>query len=246
MGICKVNLKLNAEVLKGEMRFKSMTENEMVKFRIAPPLDQYGGMLFFQVLNHYKLTNPDNSEGRKIALADLSVHGTPETGKIDYINQLIEILKDGTSREKSIAKDLKSSRKYYCQGWLGTDTEDGKTIWSNCRLLSMPKIGAIEVQMLMQMQEDQHEPNIADPVNGQAILIKLTGNFKDHNIKYRADRTGKREALDDIIPGWKEQQHQDMWAAIGLNICTREDQKRIVQFSYPELDWDKLHSEFGL
>ena len=238
--VFNVNVKAHLDAMSSDSRFTDVGEGETKIFRFGPPVTD-DGLIFYRTRNHYKL----KTEERGIALADLQFHGTEETGNEDYIAQLSEVLlTHGTDAEKKIGKDIKGNNRYYGQGWEATPMEDGSFKYSKCRLMSIPKTAAEAVLKIFKNQAMMNQAAATDPEKGQAILISREGT--GFNTRYSAERSGDIQSLDEIIPGWQDQLFDDVYEAIMLNVYPPDEQKKIAQFTYPELDWDKLESEFGL
>jgi hypothetical protein len=243
--IYRVNVKANLDAMSSESRFTDVSEGETKIFRFAPSVRE-DGMIFYMTFNHYKLKS---EEGRGIALADLRYHGNEETGTEDYLARLAEVLESSKDQVwKKIGKGISGNKRYYAQGWEGTRVDAAGEApafkWSRCKLLALPKTAAEKVLKIMDNQNQMGSPTADDPDRGQAILVSREGT--GFNTKYDADRSGVEVALDDIIPGWKDQMFDDVYDAVMLNIYTPTQQKQVAQFTYPELDWQKLESEFGL
>lgn len=240
----KINVKANLDAMASDSKFVDVADGEDKVFRFAPPVAE-NGLIFYKTFNHYKLKNPDEKD-RGIALADLRFHGTDETGREDYIARLSEVLeKHRTSAtEKKIGKDIRGNRRYYAQGWEGTRMDDGTFKWSRCKLLSLPKTAAEKVMKILKNQQTMGEVSAVDPDEGQALIVSREGT--GFNTKYAADRSGVKVSLDEIIPDWRKQLYQDVYAALDLKIYPPEEQKKVARFTYPDLDWDKLESEYDL
>lgn len=239
--VFKVNVKANLDAMTGDSRFTDVGEGETKIFRFAPSVVE-SGLIFYRTFNHYKLKNED---GRGVALADLGVHGTEETGTEDYIMRLSEVLQNSDNAGYAkIGKAIRGNQRFYAQGWEGFRSEDGTIKYSKIKLLALPKTAADAVLKIFKNQEMMNRPTGCDPDGGQAILVSREGT--GFNTKYSADRSGIEESLDATIPGWKDQLFDDVLKAVKLNVYTVEEQKKIAQLTYPELDWEKLESEHGL
>jgi hypothetical protein len=239
----EVNISANLEAMSSDSKFSDVKEGEIKIWRFAPPVRE-DGLIFYMAFNHYKLKNPDEPD-RTIALADLEYHGTPETGTEDYLARLAKVLLDSNKEsEKKIGRDIKGNRRYYAQAWEGTPVSENKFKWSKLKLASLPKTGAQEVLKILKNQQKLNQPLATDVEKGQSILVSREGT--GFNTKYSAERSGVQENLNEIRPDWEDELYDDVYAVLDLRIYTPEEQKRIAQFTFPDLDWEKLEREHGL
>jgi len=239
--VFKVNIKGNISNLSSDSKFVDIPENDSVLFRPAPPVRD-DGMLFYPVVNHYKLKD---AEGRGTALADLEAHGNDETGYVDYIARLSKaLLESGGDDLKKIGKDLKASRRFYWQGWKAVKGADGTFQYERCRLMAVPKTCATDIMQAFKSMDEFGEAPGCDPVGGQLVRISRSGS--GFNTKYRAERSGLVTSLDDIIPDWKTQLFEDIYDALKLNIVSPDEQKKLAQLTYPNLPWKELEEKHGL
>lgn len=240
-GTFRLNIQANLDAMTSNSRFLDIGENETKVFRFAPPVVE-SGLIFYRTFNHYKLKN---EEGRGIALADLRHHGTDETGREDYIAELSEALQaHGDDGMAKIGKAIKGNNRYYAQGWELYPQQEGGFKYGRLVLMSLPKTAAEGVMRIFKNQELMSQPNATDPESGQAILVTREGT--GFNTKYSAERSGDQVSLADVVPDWEKRLYADVYDALKLNVYTREEQKKIAQITYPELDWDMLEKEYSL
>jgi len=243
MGIGKINVKANLAKMGGGSFFRDVGDGETVVFRFMPADED--GILFIKSFNHWGFKNQET--GRGLALADLREHGNEETGYEDYIARLSEVLMDfpDGSREFEIGDKIKGNNRFYGQGYEMTIQSDG-TFKHEYKFLSVPITGAKSVLAVATDCAALGESDFTDSDEGQAVLVGRTGTaFKT---KYTASRSGRISSLGDAMPAWKDNYLTvtEMYSKLKLVLHTPEEQKEIAMFSFPDLDWDMLKTEYNL
>ena len=237
----KPNLKANLESTKLDKLFVDIPKESSMLFRFYNPSLE-SGEIWFMVAQHFRLKT---EEGRGMAIADLSVHGTEETGTIDYVSKLVDVLtKHGDKAELAIAKGLKTSYRWNAQVAVAEKQEDGTLTFKGPKILGLPRTGATavnEVAIAADMAGEVGGPFDVD--RGFNILVTRHPGTP----WYTAQRAGSPVSLDEIIPKWEESFISDLEDKVGLKVLTYDEQKEAVMRTYAaELDWDLLQSEFDL
>lgn len=236
----KVNVDKNVEALAGESKFQDVLPDSTLLFRFAPPVEGSDGVIFYPSFNHYKLKEDD----RKIALADLSVHGDSTTGTEDYIAELSAYLKENNNPNTplhGIGKDIQGNIRYYLQGWPVRREDDGSYTYGKLKLIAFSKTASKSLQAVSKKTEAMGEEHFSDEVGGQLILIERTGS--GFETKYSFERAGQLKPLDDVIQGWRDQLLEDVTEALMLNVLPRDRQRQIAEATFPNLDWETIDQE---
>lgn len=238
-----VNVQANLQQMKSKSRYTDIGDGETKLFRFLPPLAGSNNTVFYLVQLHWKLKDQD---GNNIALADLSVHGNEETGTDDYLTRLANFLQESNNKlYQKIGADIKSTGRYYAQGFEGTILKPGEIEFAQKpTLLSLPKTPSKDILNIMDTQINLGEPPMTDAERGQAVVITRIGTGR--STKYTPQRHGKETNLDEIVPGWRDKAFDDVYGTLGLKIYTPEMQKKIARVSYPDLDWEMLEKEYDL
>ena len=243
----KPSLKANLESTKLDKLFVDIPKESSMLFRfynpsIEDPANPGKGTIWFRVAQHFRLKT---EEGRGMAVADLSVHGTEETGKVDYISKLVNVLlKHGDKAEQAIAKGLSTSFRWNAQVAIAEKQEDGTLTFKGPKILGLPRTGAQAVN------EVEKAADMAGEVGGpfdidKGFNIMITRH--PGQPWYTAQRAGSPVSLDEIIPGWEGSYISDLKDKVGLKVLTYDEQREAVMRTYAaELDWDLLQSEFDL
>ena len=243
--VFKLNVKAQIDNMKSKGFFRKPAEESTMLFRIAPPVVEDPAIVFYRVRQHWGLVD---EEGNNIALADLAVHGTDETGREDYVDEVAKAflkLKGKNKMLYSIGDDLKGNNIYHAQGWEVFKQEDGTFKYDQeLSFLSIPITASKAITAITERQAFMNEPTLDDAEKGQPVLLSRTG--KGFDTEYSAERSGQVLPLDEAVPGWMEKLKDDVLDACNLKIYNREQQKMFVRLSYPDLDWDALEEEYGL
>lgn len=231
----KANLKANLDSAKVDKLFIDVPKESSILVRPLPA-NKVNGEIWHMVANHYKLKD-EKEKDRGIAIADLSVHGTDETGRKDYINELVAVLeKFGDSNEKKIAESIKSSSRWYMQVLLVEKTDSGLK-YTGPKLLSVPRTGVNAVNEIMKASDMSGEPDMTDADKGFNIMITR------HKATpwYTAQRAGSPIALDDVVPTWVDTFIKDVDEKLNIKLFTYDQQREAVMRTFgDELDFEAL------
>lgn len=241
--IQKPNVQANLNASKSKDTFVKVDENSTLRVRFLPTTHPEG-LLTYTTTSHFKLKEEADDGGVKgMALACINEHGD---GESCYICDLIKALnKNGDKAGVKIAKHLRGSTRYNYQVLVAEKQGDGTWKHGKPKILGLPKGASEDLAQLLANMELMGQPDFADIEKGQDILISRTGTGLQ--TKYRIDRTGEQQSLDDIYPEWENDFIEDMWDALGLRVFTREQMKQAARFTYSnEIDWDLMAEEYGL
>lgn len=236
----KPNLKANIESTRRDDLFIKIPIEASMLFRFLNPSNE-DGVIWYKVAQHYKLKK---EEGGGMAVADLRFHGTDETGKVDYITKLCDVLKKhGDKAEKKIGKDMTTSFGWNAQVAVAEKQEDGTFTYRYPKILGLPRTGATAVNEVEKAMDMGGGKSPFDVDEGFNIMI----THHKESPWYTAQRAGSPTSLDDIIPGWEEQFIDDLPGKVSINILTYNEQREAVMRTFAaELDWDLLQEQFGL
>lgn len=240
----KSNLKANIGSTKRDQLFVKIPVDSSMLFRFLHPYKD-DGIIWYHVAQHFSLAKEDTGT---MAIADLTVHGTEETGTEDYINKLVDVLKrDFKGKEnvieKEIAKKLGTSYGWNAQVLVAEKGDDGVLAYSKPKILGLPRTGATSVNSVEQAADMAGEPGPFDVDNGFNIMIT---HHKD-TPWYVAQRAGAPKSLDEILPGWEDLYMTDLEEKVGLKILGYDEQREAVVRTYGnQLDFEMLQSEYKL
>lgn len=238
----KLNVKANIANMATKSRFRKPGPDSTMIYRLAPSVTA-DGIIFYRVRQAWKLEDED---GNSIALADLSVHGTEETGREDYVAEFSAAMMATDSKMlKKIGTDVRANNIFHAQGFEVFKTEGGDLKYEqSLSLLSVPKTAAESIMKIADRQRFMNEPTLDEAEAGQPFLLTRTG--KGFDTVYSAERSGQVVDLNEVVPGFQDKLLEDVLGSVKLKIYTRDQQKNIVRISYPDLDWDRLEGELGL
>lgn len=240
----KLNVKAQIKDMGNKGMFRKPGEDQTMAYRIAPPVNADMKIVFHRVKQHWGLQDAD---GNNIAVANLGVHGTDETGREDYIEKVSKAFKGSKSKMlNDIGDNLRGNNIYHAQGFEVIKQDDGSFKYEQeLSFLSVPVTASTDItENILQKQEFMNSPLATDPEKGQPVLLTRTG--KGFKTKYSAAQSGLVESLDDVVPGWLEKLKDDVLDACNLKIYMPEKQREIVRTSYPDLDWESLEDEYEL
>ena len=249
----KINVKSAFSALDSDSKFIDLLPDQGTVIRLAPPVgwgtDEESPVIWMTHI-HYGLKKDDGSTGG-LGLANLALHGNDETGRKDYIQDLATVLKGikGSDTLNAIGKRIQGNKSFYGQGWSVKVLGKGKYEYlpgmgGKCGLVRFAKTAADQMKQIAESQAQLGEEPFFHPREGQPIVVHKTGTGLQ--TKYRVERSGVVEDLEKQRPNWREEMHDDVLKAVGLNIVTRERQKELAQHSFPDLPWEKLEEEYGL
>ena len=243
----KPNLKANLASTEAKKLFIKIPAGSSMLFRFYHPasLDPVTGepiSIFYHVAKHYGLLDED---GGGFTCADLAVHGTPETGRDDYIAKVSTVLMEHNKKKSPlwVIGDKISTSHGYNAAVEVAEKHDTKFAYRGPMILGLPPTGARAVLSVEQAADMAGEASPFDPDKGFNIMITNHGKQP----WYEAQRAGNPVSLDVIKPGWADTYITDLPAKVNVRVLSYEEQRAVLQRTYAnEIDWDMMQSEYGL
>lgn len=172
--------------------YLDLKPGQTLRLRFTPSSNQ-DGSVFFESSQHFKFT----LDGEKRAYACLRYHGTEETGTECPICDYLEVAQDqfGASGEAMADKHGASNRWH---GQVVNIVEGQEPVQTF--IIGLSKTTAGKISKILKMEQDNRQPLLTDPEEGQIIQIERTGS--GFNTRYEVMGTNVRLNLDEYFPDW--------------------------------------------
>lgn len=231
----KLNLAKTIATTAKDGLFVDIKPDSVTRLRFLPPtLDD--GSLFYLNVNHFGLKS---DEDKHIAVACGDVHRDGDEPCV--LCALHSFLKaDG---EEEAAKNIRAANNWYAQVLVGSKDVDGNLVYSGPKLIRMSKTGADAIIEILKMQEAADDDYCCDPHNGQDIMFSRSGSGLQ--TKYSAQAMGKKNNLDDILPGW-ESKLLDIPEKLDMKAWSNDDMLAAAVRSLGDaVDWEAFEASLA-